>query len=339
VKSVKHLLPVAGLLLVLCAAIPAYVVAACPTICVIIPEHVIIRLRPTPVPDPAAETAIIHAFLDYGLHVVDQAQVQWIRYGEDDWAARAATGEAAAIAYLSERFAADILVVGEAFAEEDEQVGELVMQAARARVELRAIETSTGRILAAEALHTGGVDLTMDAAAKRALQRAGERVAPLLGGALARHIPPNCISEGRVIAEPDRIGVTAFENLSRMRSSTATDLITTMLETELSERGCRTAHAMAVDIAVTGSITEWEEVMTAAIAIPLLNVLFRTGVVWMTLDVQVFNMVTGDFQAYEVTQRATGIEILGIRLGMSSRSLIRKVCEAIADRICWHCRG
>jgi hypothetical protein len=311
--------------------------AACPTVCVIIPEQVIIRLIPTPVPDPAVETAIIHAFLEYGLHVVDQTQVQLIRYSTDDWASRAANGEAAAIAFLSERFAADILVVGEAFAELDEQAGDLVLQAARARVELRAIETATGRILAAEAFHTGGIDLTLETAAKRALQRGGERVAPLLGLALKEYLPVGCI-RGKIVPEPKRIGVLSFVNQSRRRSGTVTDLITTMLETELSQRRCPTAHAMAVDIAVTGTITEWEEILTPAIEIPVLDVLFRSGVAWMTVDVQVFDMVTADFQAYEVTVRVTGIEIFGIRFGMSTRSLVRKVCDGIADRISWCCR-
>lgn len=334
----KRLLLAVGLLLMICSMPFVQAIAACPTVCVIIPEHVIIRLVPTPVPDPAVETAIIHAFLDYGLHVVDQTQIQWIRYAEEDWAGRAANGDAAAIAYLSERFAADILVVGEAFAELDEQVGELVLQAARARVELRAIETATGRILAAEAFHTGGIDLTLETAAKRALQRAGERVAPLLGLALKRHLPAACIP-GTIRAEPKRIGVISFENQSRRRSGTVTDLITTMLETELSQRGCPTVHAMAVDIAVTGTITEWEEILTSAIQIPVLDVLFRSGVAWMTVDVRVFDMVTADFRAYEVTARVTGIEIFGIRFGMSTRSLVRKVCDGIADRISWCCRS
>jgi len=332
----KRLLPTAYLVLVICLLFWIEASAACPTVCVIIPEHVIIRLIPTPVPDPAVETAIIHAFLDYGLYVVDQTQVQLVRYSEDDWAIRAADGDAAAIAYLSERFAADILVVGEAFAELDERAGDLVLQAARARVELRAIETATGRILAAEALHTGGVDLTLETAAKRALQRGGERVAPLLGQALRSHLPATCV-KGRIVPEPKRIGVIDFENQSRWRSSTATDLMTTMLGTALSQHGCLTAHAMAVDIAVTGTITAWEEILTPAIEIPVLDVLFRSGVAWMTVDVRVFDMVTGDFRAYEVTERVTGIEIFGIRFGFSMRGLVRKVCNSIAGRISWYC--
>ena len=57
----------------------ALAVASCPTVCVIIPETVIIEWIPRPVPDPAAETAIIKAFLSYGFHVVDQAQVKFLR--------------------------------------------------------------------------------------------------------------------------------------------------------------------------------------------------------------------------------------------------------------------
>ncbi|KUO42562.1 MAG: hypothetical protein APU95_01335 [Hadesarchaea archaeon YNP_N21] len=53
--------------------------ASCPTVCVIIPERVIIERIPRPVPDPASETAAIKAFISYGFHVVDQAQVKFLR--------------------------------------------------------------------------------------------------------------------------------------------------------------------------------------------------------------------------------------------------------------------
>ncbi len=55
---------------------------SCPTVCVIIPETVIIDRIPRPVPDPAAETAVIHPFLDYSFHFVDQNQIRAIRYTE-----------------------------------------------------------------------------------------------------------------------------------------------------------------------------------------------------------------------------------------------------------------
>lgn len=326
------------LLLVLCFSASLVLTAACPTICVMIPEHVIIRLIPTPVPDPAAETAIINAFLQYGFNVVDPNQIRAIRYATEDWAARAKNGDAAAIAYLSSQFAADILIVGEAFAEEDEQPGQLTMQAARARVELRAIETATGRILAAESFHTGGVDLGLNTAAKRALQRAGERIAPILAAAVARYLPSNC--RGRIPPpEGQVIGIGQIVNQSQISSSSAAGLVATMLATEMSKLGYPTVHGLAADILVTGTITNWQLIMTPAINIPGLDVLIRTGVAWMTIDVQVNDLATGRYQAFDVTQRAAGIEILGMRFGFGERAIIRNVCKGIASRLSAVCRS
>ena len=74
---------------------------------------------------------------------------------------QALQGDPEAILQLSELFAADILVLGEAFS-----VVEVVrvpgqteqLQQGRARVEVRVVEAATGRILKAAVLHTGGLD-------------------------------------------------------------------------------------------------------------------------------------------------------------------------------------
>jgi len=98
------------------AAFSAFVNAFCPTVCVVIPDTVIIERIPRPVPDPAAETAIIKAFLSYGFHVVDQAQVKFLRMTDPNLVERARNSDLFAIRVLSERFAADFLVLGEAVA-------------------------------------------------------------------------------------------------------------------------------------------------------------------------------------------------------------------------------
>lgn len=240
----------------------------CPTVCVIIPEWVIIRLVPEPVPDPAAETAIINHFLEYGFHMVDQHQIKAIRLSDPELVKRAFEGDSAAIMALSDRFAADILVIGEAFAEVEEQLGRLALQPARARVEVRAIETATGRIIAADALHTGGIDLTLNAAGKNALQRAGEEIAYQLAKPIAQHIPAGCANVPPPPLKLPKVGVTLFENQSGVHLGDIPNVLTTMVETSLSERGCGTTQPIAADFVVTGVITEYKQLLTPALEIP-----------------------------------------------------------------------
>ena len=162
----------------------------CPTVCVIIPETVIIERIPRPVPDPAAETSIIHHFLKYGFHVVNQTQVKFLRMSDPDLIKRAFEGDPTAIGELlkivSERFAADVLVLGEAVStvevfEALRIPGRPRIQDGRARVEVRAIEARTGRILAAEAKHTGGIDFTAELAGE--IPRTGREKDRLRAGA------------------------------------------------------------------------------------------------------------------------------------------------------------
>jgi len=300
----------------------------CPTICVIIPETVTINRLEQLVPDPAAETAIIHNFLEYGFHMVDQNQISAIRYSQ--LVANAINGQQAAILELSDRFAADILVLGEAFTVVTETAGELALQSGRARVELRAIEAATGTILASEALHTGGIDLTMETAAKKSLERAGEKISSQLAEAIARHIPQDCI--GPIPTPPTAtIGVTPFENLSGVWSRDITDVLTTMVETALSKQGCKTVDTMAADIVVTGTITTWGELVSPVPEIPFLE---RTGTSWMTVDIRVFDLHTAELEAYVITANVAGVEVLGMRLGFSPQDLARRASELIAERVC-----
>lgn len=323
-----------GLLVLSIPAVGLFVFGQpCPTVVVIIPEWVIIHLAPEPVPDPAAETAIIHHFLNYGFHVVDQHQVRAIRLSDPELVERAFEGDSAAIMALSDRFVADILVIGEAFAEVEEVQGVLDLQPARARVEVRAIETATGRILAAEAIHTGGIDFTLAAAGKKALQRGGDAIAYQLAKAIARHIPPGCVTVTPPLLRAPTIGVTTFEDRSGVRLGDIPDVLTTMVGTSLSERGYRTVHAMAGDLVVTGVITDYKQILTPVLGIPWLDWLWRAGTAWMTVDVQVFDLHTGELTAYEVTANVSGVEIFGFRFGFSPRDLARAVSKQIAERM------
>jgi len=171
-------------------------------VAVVIPATVIIERVPRPIPDPAAETAIIREFLKYGFNVLDLVHVRLLRATPDglstkeDLARRALAGDQAAIRALAGRdgLAADILVVGEAVStvevfEALRIPGRPRVQDGRARVEVRAIDASTGPILAAEALHTGGVDFSAELAGKKSLERAGDKIACQLAHSMAQRYP------------------------------------------------------------------------------------------------------------------------------------------------------
>jgi hypothetical protein len=329
-----------SVLLLLAAALLSPALASyaqsCPTVVVIIPETVTIGPLPRQVPDPAAETAIIHWFLEYGFHVVDQTQVALVRYS--DLVKNGLAGDPASLLQLSERFSADILVLGEAFAEENEVRG--TIQSARARVELRAIESKTGRILAAEAYHTGGIDLTLNTAAKKALQRAGDGIACPLARKLATAMPRQC-----PVKVPDKcrvkvnVATSPFENQSQLRMSGIGELFATKVSTELSEHGCATVQLMATDVVVTGVITDWNQVLTPAIPIPIFDLLFRMGTMWMTVDVQAFDLRTSELKAFQIRDMVSGIEIFGIRFGFSPQDMVGKLSHEIAVRLNSVCSG
>ena len=330
--------------LVILTIAPAAHGQSCPTVCVIIPETVIINTIPRPVPDPAAETAIIHHFVAYGFHVVDQTQVKLLRMSDTDLIERAFKGDPTAIGELlkiaSDRFAADVLVIGEAVStvevfEALQIPGRPHIQDGRARVEVRAIEARTGRILAAEAKHTGGIDFSPELAGKKSLQRAGDKVACLLAQGIAQNypFPSKCF---KVCRPPTpTLGALPFDNQSGawVRGLDIGQLLATTTETALSERGCRTAEVLAADFVVTGVITEWKEIATPAINIPGLDWVWRGIVSWMTVDVRVLDLNTAEFKAYHVSVNVSGFEIIGIRFGCSPQDIARAVSKQIAGRI------
>jgi len=224
------------------AAFSAFASALCPTVCVVIPETVIIERIPRPVPDPASETAIIKAFLSYGFHVVDQAQVKFLRMTDPNLVERARNGDLIAIRKLSERFAADVLVLGKAVStvtvfEALQIPGQPRLQDGRARVEVRTIEAATGRILAANALHTGGLDFSAELAGKKSLQRAGEKIACRLAKTSVQNYPPlSPCCKGCAVPPPTH-GVLPFENNSPVwaRDSNLGQLFAATVETGFSK--------------------------------------------------------------------------------------------------------
>lgn len=85
---------------------------------------------------------------------------------------------------------------------------------------------------------------------------------------------------------------------------------------------------------MTRAITDWREIRTAYINLPMLDQLFRAIVAWVTVDVQVLDLATAEFRAHAITVNVAGIEIFGFRFGASPQDIARAVAEEIANRVC-----
>lgn len=133
-------------------------------IMVVIPEtHITQRI-----PDPAGETEVIKRLVAEGFNVIDQSQIAAIRDREK---VLAAVNNSQAAAALGVEFRADIIIIGQAFSEFSSRQGRLV--STRARVEARAIQTDTARIIATDGKFGTGVDVAEFVSAKGALRNAG----------------------------------------------------------------------------------------------------------------------------------------------------------------------
>jgi len=120
------------------------------------------------IPDPAGETEIIKKLLGSGFNLVDQRQIAAIRDREK--VLTAVKNPQAAVA-LGVEFGADIIIIGEAFSEFGSRSNGLI--STRARVEAKAIQTDTGRIIAADGKFGTGLDIAEFVSGKTALRNAG----------------------------------------------------------------------------------------------------------------------------------------------------------------------
>ena len=142
-----------------------------PKIAVWIPErHIAYH-----VPDPAGETAVMHALLDAGFsNVIAASPAIPSHIGgktiED-------------MRNLARFMDADILVMGEAFSEGMGDVGRYLpgsqrtgMQSCRARIEAKLYIAQTGQIIAADGKYASGMDISESIASKKALAAAGKQM-------------------------------------------------------------------------------------------------------------------------------------------------------------------
>jgi curli biogenesis system outer membrane secretion channel CsgG len=144
---------------------PRFVGAKSPRIMVVIPElHISQKI-----PDPAGETEIIKKLVALKFNVVDQTQIAAIR---DSQEVSNAKNNSQAAKALAMRFGADIIIIGEAFSQLATRNANGLLST-RARLEARAIQTDTAKIIAADGKLGSGLDIAEFISAKTALKNAG----------------------------------------------------------------------------------------------------------------------------------------------------------------------
>ena len=146
-----------------------------PRFMVIVPETLLDRPR---VPDPAGETEINRVLLEKRYRVVDSSDVKVIRYTQDVNRI-IESADVAAMKKLGAKYEADILVVGEAFAQEIDG-GRPGFRNALSRVEVKAFQVSSGVMLATNGAQKGGAEHTVELAAKASLKNSGKAIADYL---------------------------------------------------------------------------------------------------------------------------------------------------------------
>lgn len=181
-------------------------------IAVLIPESILRR----PVPDPAAETELARALLGAGLGVVD---LPTTLQGTDRDLAQSAALDDAARRALQARLGADLLVTGEAFAEEYGAVTST--RAYTSRLEVKVIDLSTGQVLYSQALQASGIGATDAVAGKTALMNAGIAAGAVLPGALLRALESGAPARPRAYVVRIQAPVT-FERVDALRQALGT---------------------------------------------------------------------------------------------------------------------
>jgi hypothetical protein len=147
---------------------------------VIIPEQ---HLQRRDIPDPAAETAIIRQFVENDFWMVDQSQIEEIRYHDE--LRMALQGDNNQAITIGKQFDAEVLIIGEAFSQRANFSSQGLVEC-NARVEARAIRVDTGQILATHGLTATAIDISEEIASKKSLAEAGQNMGDYLMREIAR---------------------------------------------------------------------------------------------------------------------------------------------------------
>ena len=147
-----------------------------PLIMILLPEY----YRGNSMQYPSGETEVIRLFIEQDFPVIDQNQIQTIRYKDE--AKRAAQGDVAAAVALGKQFEAEIIIVGEAVSRRAARRVPGNIVSCNAQLVVRAIQTDTAKILATHNLTAKGLDLTEEAASQKALTAVGSKMADYLIG-------------------------------------------------------------------------------------------------------------------------------------------------------------
>lgn len=179
-----------------------------PRIIVAIPESILRRV----VPDPAAETEIQRSLIAAGYRVIDlkQAELNALR----DVTREGTSGQA--LRELRTRYQADLLVTGEAFAEEYGNV--LGQRAYSARLELKIVDLATAQVIYSDAFTGTGVGNTDAVAGKTALQNVARTAAPALPGSLLSWLSGNGKAAGRTFT----VRIQGLPSFSALNTTLAT---------------------------------------------------------------------------------------------------------------------
>ena len=139
-----------------------------PAVMVIISE---MHMRAAAV-DPSAATEITKRLINAGFPVIDSEYVQIMK--EDEQRARKTFASLHTCSEYAKQKKADVLIYGEAVSEMGAALGEF--EGCRGRVEVKAIDNTTERILLADSAYGGATDLAETIAGKKALQQAANRL-------------------------------------------------------------------------------------------------------------------------------------------------------------------
>ena len=128
--------------------------------------------KPVVIEQSATETELTKAFVEAGFRVVDPKIYGKMRQIADS------TGDLGAMASLGLKMGADMIITGQTISERTNVQGGMV--ATRARLEIRAIATEDGSILATNAIAGGGIDVSEAISNKIAIHNAAENMSQYL---------------------------------------------------------------------------------------------------------------------------------------------------------------